>query len=113
MAYIDIKNKPNDSYVRHGSFSSAKIGNLTVNGVLTVGGTIFNANEPKNRIEELENKINSLEYILNKQQKIIEALWYNPGPGGPGAIEASDNFTQHSEALNGPLMNLMVKAENL
>ena len=75
-------------------FRSVQVrGNLTVDGCINVGG------ETKNRIDELENKINDLDIIINKQQKIIEALWYNPGPGGPGASEASESFAVHSEAL--------------
>ena len=63
-----------------------------VTDTLRVGGVVYDLSVAKTRIDELETKINDLEKLIHKQQKIIDALWYNPGPGGPGAAEASESF---------------------
>ena len=30
--------------------------------------------------------------IVSKQSELINALWYAPGPGGPGMYEAKEEF---------------------
>lgn len=50
--------------------------------------------EMQKQNEELETKINELTRIVAEQNEMIQALWFNPGPMGPGAAEASNEFSK-------------------
>ena len=44
------------------------------------------------RLENTEMVCKELQSIVSKQSELINALWYAPGPGGPGIYEAKEEF---------------------
>lgn len=44
------------------------------------------------RLENTEMVCKELYSVVSKQSELINALWYAPGPGGPGIYEAKEEF---------------------
>jgi len=73
--------------------SSLLAKNVTIVKTLNVEGNINLCGEDLILvIDEIRTRIGDLEKLINKQNKLITALWYNIGPNGPGAAEAAESY---------------------
>jgi len=80
---------------------------VEIRGSLTIGDMGGNQtfvkqdlNEMKRNLDEMRTTVAELKQIVEMQKGMIDALWYNPGPSGPGAREASESYHDQMDQLD-------------